>query len=142
LGLVLLLGVLSYIVLGIHGLPQLLRDAPKTHITGALLLVVMVILLPEIALGTWMLVLARWLWSGHRLLRNLLLVTHGFLLLLAAFIIKWGFDAIDAAERSIAQGGGLLSPFAYFPFVIGIPLLVFALCSIVVALWAVPRQQT
>ena len=88
-----------------------------------------------------MLVLARWLWSGYRRLRTELLATHSFLLLLGLLAIKWGFDAIDAAERSTAQGGGLLSPFAFFPFLIGVPLLVFALCSISAALWEVPRQQ-
>jgi hypothetical protein len=142
LGMVLLLGVLSYIVLGVHGLPQLMMDAHGKNLPGTFLLVALVILLPEMAFGVWMLTLARWLWSGHRRLRNLLLVTHGFMLVIGVFAIKLGFDVIDAAEHSTAQGGGLLSPFAYFPFVIGVPVLVFAFCSIAVALWAVPRQAT
>ena len=88
-----------------------------------------------------MLVLARWLWSGHRRLRTALLATDSFVLLLGSLAIKWGFDAIAAAERSTAKGGGLLSPVAFFPFLIGVPLLVLAVCSIAVALWVIPRDQ-
>jgi hypothetical protein len=141
LGLVLLLGVVSYTVVGIRGLPQLLMDVPRTDLLGSFLLVTTVILLPESALGAWMLILARWLWSGRRRLRIALLATHGFMLLLGSLAIAWGFHAIDAAERSTAQGGGLLSPAAFLPFLFGVPLLAFALCSIVVALWATPRPQ-
>jgi len=62
-------------------------------------------------------------------------------MLIGSLFIKWGFDAIAAAERSTARGGGLLSPAAFFPFLIGVPLLIFALCSIAAALWAIPRHQ-
>jgi hypothetical protein len=81
-----------------------------------------------------MLVLTRWLWAGHRRLRLALLGTHGFVLLLGSLYIGIGFLAVAAAERSTARGGGLLSPIAYLPFVHGVPLTIFALCSIVFAL--------
>jgi hypothetical protein len=141
LGLVLLLGLVSYPVLGLRDLPQLLTAARSIRLPGTFLLIAAVVLLCEMALGAWILVLAHWLWSGHRRLRTALLATHGFLLLLGSLAIKWGFDTIDAAERSTAHGGGLFSPLSFFPVLIGAPLLVFALCSLAVALWAVPRQQ-
>ena len=140
-GVVLLLGIVSYAVLGVRGLPQLLTAAPGKHLPGSILLAVATVLLPELALGVIMLVLARWLWLGDRRLRKALLVTHGIVLVIGALFIKWGFDAVVAAERSTARGGGLLSPSAFFPFVIGIPLLILALCSIAAALKVVPRVE-
>ena len=140
-GVVLLLGFVSYAVLGVRGLPQLLTAAPGKHLPGTILLAVATVLLPELALGVAMLVLARWLWLGDRRLRTALLVTHGVVVVIGALFIKWGFDAVAAAERSTARGGGLLSPAAFFPFLIGVPLLIFALCSIAAAFWAIPRHQ-
>ena len=139
LGLMVLISVLSYTALVVTGLPQLLRDAPRTNLSGILLSVTAFLILPSAALGAWMLVLARWLWSGNRRLRVALLVTHGFLLVLGLLGVDAGFRAIDAAERSAARGGGLLSPLAPLPFVFAVPLLAFALCSIAVALVAIPR---
>ena len=140
-GLVLVLGVVSYAVLGIRGLPQLLASPQGGHLSGNILLVVAAFLLPEMALGAGMLLLARWLWYGNRRLRKALLVAHSVVLVIGALFIKWGFDAVAAAELSTARGGGLLSPSAIFPFFIGVPLLVFALCSIAVALKVVPRTE-
>jgi len=140
-GLVLVLGVVSYAVLGIRGLPQSLASPQGGHLSGNILLVVTVFLLPEMALGAGMLLLARWLWYGNRRLRKALLVAHSVVLVIGALFIKWGFDAVAAAELSTARGGGLLSPSAIFPFFIGVPLLVFALCSIAVAIKVVPRTE-
>lgn len=140
-GLVLVLGVVSYAVLGVRGLPQLLKSPQGSHLSGNILLVVTVFLLPEMALGAGMLLLARWLWYGNKRLRKALLVVHSVVLVIGALFIKWGFDAVAAAERSAARGGGLLSPSAFFPFLIGIPLLIFALCSIAAALKVVPRTE-
>jgi len=140
-GIVLLIGVVSYTVLGVRGLPQLVSSAQGGRASGGTLLVVAAFLLPELALGAGMLVLARWLWSGDRRLRKALLVVHSVVLVIGALFIKWGFDAVAAAERSTARGGGLLSPSAIFPFFIGVPLLVFALCSIAIALKVVPRTE-
>jgi hypothetical protein len=100
----------------------------------------MLTFLPQAALGAWMLILARWLWTGHRL-RHALLVTHGFVLLLGSLYVGVGFYAVAAAERSTARGGGLLSPIAFLPFLHGVPLMIFALCSIAFALAAIPRHR-
>ena len=88
-----------------------------------------------------MLVLARWLWSGDRRLRKALLAIHGIVLAIGAFFIKWGFEAVTAAERSTTQGGGLLSPSAFLLFFLGVPLLIFAVASITAALKLAPRPR-
>lgn len=90
-------------------------------------------IMPQAALGLWMLVLALWLWAGQRRLRLALLATHGFVLLLGLLFIGIGFRAVAAAERSTAHGGGLLSPIAGLPFLQGVPLTTLALCSIAFA---------
>lgn len=97
--------------------------------------------LPQAALGVWMLVLSRWLWTGHRRLRTALLVTHGFLLLLGSLLVVVGFRAVAAAERSTASGGGLLSPVAFLAFLQGVPLTIFALCSIAISLAATDHDR-
>jgi len=137
-GLGILLGGAGYLVLGVAGIPRLLTGSPGTSSPGALLLVATVLVF-ELALGAGMLVLARWLWTGHRHLRSALLTLHALVLLLGVLAIRWGFDAVAAAERSAARGGGLLGPVAFLPFVVGVPLVLFALASAAVALWAVPR---
>ena len=97
--------------------------------------------LPQSALGVWMLVLARWLWNGHARLRRALFVTHGLLLLVGSLFIVFGFLAVAAAQRSTARGGGLMSPLAYLPFLYGLPLVVFALCSIMIAFARIPAHR-
>jgi hypothetical protein len=97
--------------------------------------------LPQSALGVWMLVLARWLWKGHARLRSALFVTHGLLLLVGSLVIVFGFLAVAAAERSTARGGGLMSPLAFLPFLYGLPLVLFALCSILIAFAQIPKNR-
>jgi hypothetical protein len=140
-GLFFLAGGISGVVLGVLGFFNLLTRTARAQGPGALLLVAATVVLPGLGLGSGMLVLARWLWSGHPRLRAALLAVHACVLLLGALFIRWGFDAVAAAERSTARGGGLLSPVAFLPFVFGVPLLVFALASIAVALWAVPPSR-
>ena len=142
LGLIFVAGGVSYLVLGVFGLPQLLTTGSRTQAPGTLVLVAAVVLLPEMALGAAMLVLARWLWLGHPRLRAALLAIHAVVLLLGALFIKWGFDAVAAAERSTAGRGGLLSPAAFFPFAVGVPLVALALSSVAVAFWVVPLHES
>ena len=97
--------------------------------------------LPQSALGVWMLVLARWLWNGHARLRSALLVTHGLLLLVGSLFVVFGLLAVAAAERSTARGGGLMSPLALLPFLYGLPLVLFALCSILIAFARIPKHR-
>lgn len=97
--------------------------------------------LPQSALGIWMLVLARWLWNGQAHVRSALFVTHGLLLLVGLLFVVLGFLAVAAAERSTLRGGGLMSPLAILPFLYGLPLLLFALCSIVIAFARIPKHR-
>ena len=87
-GLVLVLGVVSYAVLGVRGLPQLRTSPHGIHLSGNSLLVVAVFLLPEMALGAGMLLLGRWLWSGDRRLRKALFLVHSIVLVIGALFVK------------------------------------------------------
>jgi hypothetical protein len=139
-GAVILVLVGSYALRVLTGFLQLLEDAPHTDPLRALLFLAVLTLVPA-AFGAWMLILARWLWVGHRALRASLILTNGLILLLAAALTKWGFDALAAAERSTARGGGLLSPLALFPFFLAAPLWVFSLTSLALSFWAVGRPE-
>ena len=98
---------LSYTVLVLTGLPQLLKDAPRTNLLSVLVGLPLLVL-PLATFGAWMLTLARWLWSGHRWLCTSMLVTHPFLLLLGLIAVHQGFDEIAADQRSTTAGGGLI----------------------------------
>lgn len=141
-GLLLLLGVVWVGAVAVGVLPSstvlyaLVVLNPGFAILGPLLAS-----LPQSALGVWMLILARWLWNGHARLRSALLVTHGLLLLVGSLFIVFGFLAVAAAERSTARGGGLMSPVAFVPFLYGLPLVSFALCSILIAFARIPRHR-
>ena len=138
LGMLLHLGVVAYTTTVIIGFPQLLKDAPRTNILGSVVFVVLIILLPETALGAWLLTLSRWLWAGRRRLRTALLLTHTFLLLLGLLGVMIGFQSMRAAEISTERGGGLLSPLAIVPFLLATPLLALVFCSIAAALFMGP----
>lgn len=94
--------------------------------------------LPWAALGMWMMIVGRWIWSGHDRSRSVLLVTHGLLLVVGSVAVVIGVWATRAAERSGANGGGLLAPVAGIPLLIGGPVLVLAVWSIAVALTMQP----
>ena len=97
--------------------------------------------LPPGALGVWMGILGRRLWSPGARLRAMLLWTHGVLLALGSLAVFAGIHAVKAADRSSAHGGGLLSPIAYVPLLFGVPVVVLALCSLAVAFVALPRYR-
>ena len=90
--------------------------------------------LPLAVLGVWMSILGRRLWMPGPQLRTTLLWTHGILLVLGSLVVVIGVYSVEAAEISSARGGGLLSPYAYLPLLFGVPVLVLAICSLVVAL--------
>ena len=92
------------------------------------------------ALGAWAVVLGRWTWGGRPKLRAALLVTHGILLLPGSLAVAMGINSLRAAARSAAGGGGLLSPLAIFPLMIGACVLSLALCSIAFSLTVVPKS--
>jgi len=85
-------------------------------------------------LGLWMIVLGRWTWAMRPRIRNVLLITHGVLLLFGTLAVIEGVYAMNAAERSTAGGGGLLSPLAAVPLIFGVPVCILAILSIIAAL--------
>ena len=54
--------------------------------------------------------------------------------MLGSLAVVIGIYSVEAAEISSARGGGLLSPYAYLPLLFGVPMLVLAVCSLVVAI--------
>ena len=132
-GLLLLLIATRFAVGMLRILPHLSSGTVWTNLPGGLLLAA-VYALPLATLGCWMIVLGRWAWTVRPRLRRALLVTHGVLLLPGTLAVVVGVQAMRAAERSTARGGGLLSPLAALPLVFGGPVLILALCSIAAAL--------
>jgi len=110
-----------------------------TNLPATLMLVV-VYAGPLGMLGIWIVILGRWTWAGHERLHTALIVTHGLLLLPGLLAITLGVYTMRAAARSTAQGGGLLSPLAIIPLVIGIPVVVLALGAILSAITVVRKQ--
>jgi hypothetical protein len=91
-------------------------------------------------LGTWMMMIGYRAWKLHAGLRKTLLTSHAILLgpgLLATIV---GVFAVRAAEISSSRGGGLLSPIAFVPLAIGVPMMVLAAVSVVMALVVVPKR--
>ena len=121
-------------------LPHLSSGSIWTNLPGVLLMAA-VYALPFGSLGVWMIVLGRWAWTLRPRLRRALLITHGVMLVLGTSAVVTGVQAMRAAERSTASGGGIMSPLAALPVVFGIPIVVLALCSIAVALTAVPLMR-
>jgi hypothetical protein len=139
-GLLLLFTATFFGVGMLRTLPHLSSGTVWTNLPGILLLAALYAL-PLGLLGLWMIVLGRWAWIIRPRLRLALLITHGVLLLPGTLAVVAGVQAMRAAERSTASGGGLLSPLAALPLAFGIPVLVLALCSIAVALTVTPSMR-
>ena len=112
-----------------------------TNLPGSVVMALMHALSPAV-LGVWMSILGRRLWSPASGLRTTLLWTHGILLVLGSLAVAVGIHAVEATELSTARGGGLLSPIAYFPLLFGVPVVILASFSLVVALVALPRYRS
>ena len=97
------------------------------------LLVIGVQLLLPMAWAAWLFVLAFRLCCPTPRLAAPLRGTHLVVLLLGGLHCAWGFIAIRAAERSAAAGDGLLSPVAFIPLLLGVPLVALALSSLFAA---------
>src|SRR5262245_31162660 len=63
---------------------------------------------PLVALGIWLLSLARAIWRGDPGVRRRLLRTHGLLLVLGLAGVCLGIAELQAAAESARRGGGLL----------------------------------
>jgi hypothetical protein len=139
-GTLLLLGATWWSLSAFRILPYMSSGSSWASLWGTALLLTSSAL-PVAVLGVWMVILGRRLWSGHPQLRNTLLATHGILLVPGFLAVAVGIYAVRAAERSTAEGGGLLGPVAALPLAFGLPVVVLALCSIVVALAVIPGYQ-
>jgi hypothetical protein len=93
------------------------------------------------ALGIWIVILGYRIWTGYSGLRKSLIITHGLLLLPGILASAVGVYAMRGAARSAAKGGGLLSPIAAYPLVIGVGVVLLATGSIVLALTVIPNRQ-
>jgi hypothetical protein len=106
---------------------------PARGFSAGWLLVVVIQLFLPLAWAAWLLVLAFRLWCPTARLVAPLRWTHLVVLLFGGLHCAWGFIAIRAAERSAAAGGGLLSPAAFIPLLLGVPLVALALLSLFAA---------
>ena len=69
----------------------------------------------------WLAILGNRLWLQKIQFHGAFRYTHILLALFAALLIAVGIDAISHARQSAEAGGGLLSPVAYIPIMMGIP---------------------
>ena len=97
--------------------------------------------LPPAALGAWIGIVGRRLWSPGPRLRTTLLWTHGILLVFGSLAVYVGIHSVEAAEISISRGGGLLSPLAWIPLLFGLPTVVLAAFSLLAAMLALPADR-
>ena len=81
----------------------------------------------------WLAILGIRLWLQKIQFRGAFRYTHIALALFAALLIAMGLDAISHAQQSAEAGGGLLSPVAYIPIVMGIPAGLLSIASLYVS---------
>jgi hypothetical protein len=137
-GLLLVLVAIYFGVGILRTVPHLSSGTLWTNLPGVLLLAA-AYTVPLAALGCWIIMLGGWAWTLRPRLHLALLITHGVLLIPGTASVVGGVYAMRAAARSTASGGGILSPVAAFPLVIGVPIVMLALCSIATALFMALR---
>jgi hypothetical protein len=77
--------------------------------------------IPAIVPGLiWLAVLGFRLWRADLTVRTAMRVTHAVLGLLAILLVVYGWFCLQAAQRSVEAGGGLLGAVGVIPIVIGI----------------------
>lgn len=87
---------------------------------------------PFLAMGpVWLCMLGTSLWEGNDpRLYTRIRITHAVSLVVAALLIGMGMLAIKLAERSAAQGGGLLGAWGLIPITVGGGLALLAIASL------------
>jgi hypothetical protein len=117
----------------------MLRALAVGHIAiGLLLLPVALvsagILAPILLVGPiWGIVLGVRLWRSGAEVFAALRRTHWTFLLIDGLLVAYGIFALRAAERSAAQGGGLLGGFGLLPLGLGIVMACFSGVTLVMA---------
>lgn len=116
-----------------------LRVLGAAHIAVAIILLpstmfVGFVSVPVILPGLiWLVILGNRLWLQKIQFRGAFRHTHIVLALFAALLIAVGLDAIGHAQQSTEAGGGLLSPVAYIPIMMGIPAGLLSIASLYVS---------
>ena len=136
-GLMVLTAAAWFVVSSLRVLPHMSTGSVYTNVP-AVMLVAASAAGPPAALGVWMLVLGRMAWIRARSVRSALLWTHGVLLLVGLVVCAAGFVALKAAALSAERGGGILGSIAALPLLVGVPMVLLALCSIAVAVGVRP----
>jgi hypothetical protein len=139
-GAALFLVAIWFAVSAFRVVPQMSTGTPGRNLLTALMMAMMMVV-PLGALGVWTVALGRWTWALKPQAFKMLLLTHGILLVPGSLAGANGILALRAAEKSAAHGGGLLGGLGMIPLAFGVGVAFFALCSIVITLTAVPRQQ-
>ena len=117
----------------------MLRALAVGHIAiGLLLLPVALvsagILAPILMVGPiWGIVLGVRLWRSGSDVFAALRRTHWTFLVIEGLLVAYGIFALRAAERSAAQGGGLLGGFGLLPLGLGIVMACFSGVTLVIA---------
>jgi len=106
-----------------------------------LLLVIATYTLPFAGLAAGLIILGRRIWSPVPRLRTTLLLAHSLLLLLGSIAIVVGVLGVEAAEKSSARGGGIMSSLAWVPLWYGIPTAILAALSLS-AVWLALSERS
>ena len=116
-----------------------LRVLGAAHIAVAIILLpstlfVGFVSVPVILPGLiWLAIPGNRLWSQKIQFRGVFRYTHIVLALFGVLLITMGLDAIGHAQQSAEAGGGLLSPVAYIPIMMGIPAGLLSIASLYVS---------
>lgn len=97
---------------------------------------------PFVFLGVWMIFLSRRMWTSHFRLRTTILWTHSILFIFGSIAMIAGLQMIKASELSSSLGGGIMSPVAWIPLLLSIPVVMLASFSLPVAWLALPAEKT
>jgi len=106
---------------------------PTSGVTSSWLMLIATQLLLPAAWGIWLISLALRVWHPKPQHSRPLICTSVLMLALGGLNCVWGYHALQAAERSSSSGGGLLSPVALLPLLIGVPLVILAILSVLAA---------
>lgn len=78
----------------------------------------------------WLIILGTKLWSHRKDSLIQLRITHFVFLPASVLIVLYGFFALNKANLSAEEGGGLLGAFGFIPIIIGFLMTVLSFISI------------